>query len=85
MRHRGIEKDFAVEGSFDVTVDYKGKVAFITGAAHGFGEVFAREAVARGMKLALFDIGCQRLGKTYQRVKKSRGRGISYSGRYFYL
>jgi len=35
--------------------EFKDKVAFITGAAHGFGMKFAEEAASRGMKLALLD------------------------------
>lgn len=35
--------------------DFKNKVAFITGAAHGFGMKFAQEAAEKGMKLALLD------------------------------
>ncbi|WP_125703502.1 SDR family NAD(P)-dependent oxidoreductase [Lacticaseibacillus daqingensis] len=36
--------------------DFKDKVMFLTGAAHGFGRVIAQEAARRGMKLALLDI-----------------------------
>lgn len=36
--------------------EFAGKVALITGAAHGIGYSFALEAVRRGMKLALVDI-----------------------------
>ncbi|MFC6253805.1 SDR family NAD(P)-dependent oxidoreductase [Secundilactobacillus hailunensis] len=36
--------------------DFQGKVAFITGAASGFGKVLAKEAAKRGMKLTLVDI-----------------------------
>lgn len=35
--------------------DFKGKIALITGAAHGFGKTIAEEAARRGMKLALVD------------------------------
>lgn len=35
--------------------DFKDKVMFITGAAHGFGRVIAEEGAKRGMKLALVD------------------------------
>ena len=36
--------------------EFFGKVALITGAAHGIGYSFALEAASRGMKLALVDI-----------------------------
>lgn len=36
--------------------DFSGKVALITGAAHGIGYAFSLEAARRGMKLALIDI-----------------------------
>ncbi|MBW4803470.1 MULTISPECIES: SDR family NAD(P)-dependent oxidoreductase [Loigolactobacillus] len=35
--------------------EFKNKVMFLTGAAHGFGEVIAEEAAHRGMKMALAD------------------------------
>ncbi|WP_338199933.1 SDR family NAD(P)-dependent oxidoreductase [Lactobacillus rizhaonensis] len=56
---------------------FKDKVAFITGAAHGFGMKFAVEASARGMKLALLDQDekalttvCERLIQNGSSVKK---------------
>lgn len=36
--------------------DFKGKVAVITGAAHGIGHAVAKEAAMKGMKLVLADI-----------------------------
>lgn len=36
--------------------EFNGKVALITGAAHGIGYAFSKEAAERGMKLALVDI-----------------------------
>lgn len=44
--------------------DFKNKVMFLTGAAHGFGRVIAIEAAKRGMKLALFDIDEPALNET---------------------
>lgn len=41
--------------------EFKGKVALITGAAHGIGMAFAEEAAKRGMKLALVDIDAEAL------------------------
>ena len=36
--------------------EFNGKVALVTGAAHGIGHAFSKEAAERGMKLALVDI-----------------------------
>lgn len=36
--------------------DFTGRVALITGAAHGFGKEFVKEAAKRGMKIAALDI-----------------------------
>lgn len=36
--------------------EFSGKVALVTGAAHGIGYAFSKEAAERGMKLALVDI-----------------------------
>jgi len=41
--------------------EFAGKVALITGAAHGIGRSFAHEAARRGMKLALVDIDSEYL------------------------
>ncbi|MFC6164824.1 SDR family NAD(P)-dependent oxidoreductase [Lactiplantibacillus dongliensis] len=46
--------------------DFKNKVMFITGAAHGFGQVIAEEGAKRGMKLALVDMDEDALKDTYQ-------------------
>ncbi|MCI5775052.1 MAG: SDR family NAD(P)-dependent oxidoreductase [Aerococcus sp.] len=62
-RHRAIEKDFEPKDALSVTVDYTDKVAFITGAAHGFGYEFAKEAQRQHMKLALVDIDTEALEK----------------------
>ncbi|MFY9370660.1 MAG: SDR family NAD(P)-dependent oxidoreductase [bacterium] len=66
-RHRGIEADGELpEGEAGNSArDFKGQVALITGAAHGFGFAFAKEAAKRGMKLALVDI----MGKKLEEVK----------------
>ncbi len=44
--------------------DFKDKVMFISGAAHGFGRVIAIEAAKRGMKLAMIDIDAPALEET---------------------
>ena len=36
--------------------EFNGKVALVTGASHGIGDAFSKEAAERGMKLALVDI-----------------------------
>ena len=36
--------------------DFAGRVALITGAAHGFGKEFVKQAAQRGMKIAALDI-----------------------------
>jgi NAD(P)-dependent dehydrogenase (short-subunit alcohol dehydrogenase family) len=36
--------------------DFKGRTALITGAAHGFGKEFVKQAAQRGMKIAAVDI-----------------------------
>lgn len=41
--------------------EFNGKVALITGAAHGIGKSFAEEAARRGMKLVLVDIDAEAL------------------------
>ncbi|MCE2137893.1 SDR family NAD(P)-dependent oxidoreductase, partial [Streptococcus thermophilus] len=48
--------------------DFKDKVMFITGAAHGFGQVIAEGAADRGMKLTIVDIDEPALKKTYQHI-----------------
>ena len=56
----------------DPLLDFSGKVALITGAARGFGELLARELAARGAKLVLGDIK----GDAVQAVAESiRSRG----------
>jgi len=48
--------------------DFKDKVLFITGAAHGFGQVIAEGAADRGMKIVMVDIDEPALKETYQTV-----------------
>lgn len=48
--------------------EFKNKVMFITGAAHGFGQVIALEAARRGMKIALVDIDAKALKATYDQI-----------------
>lgn len=51
--------------------EFKNKVMFITGAAHGFGEVIAKAGAQRGMKLALVDIDGSALQNVAQSISKT--------------
>ncbi len=53
--------------------EFKDKVALITGAANGFGKVFAMEAVKRGMKVAIVDIDGDDLFGVTALLKKMGG------------
>jgi len=53
--------------------DFKNKVMFITGAAHGFGQVIAEGGAKRGMRLALVDIDGPALEKTYKTITDDLG------------
>ncbi|MFD1471709.1 SDR family NAD(P)-dependent oxidoreductase [Companilactobacillus mishanensis] len=48
--------------------EFKDKVMFITGAAHGFGTEIAKEGARRGMKLALVDIDEPALKRVYKEI-----------------
>lgn len=50
--------------------EFKGKTAVITGAGHGFGAEYAKEAARRGMKLVLGDIDEAALDDTVAAVKE---------------
>lgn len=60
--------------SIQSSTDLKGKVAVITGAASGIGLALALEAAARGMKVALADIGQDKLEAARQQVEQ---RGVA--------
>ena len=60
--------------------DFKGKVAFITGAASGFGKVIAQEASKRGMNMMLLDIDVGRLQDTIREVEANGSQVISVTG-----
>lgn len=51
--------------------DFNGKVAFITGAAHGFGKAIAKKAASLGMKLTLVDQDKEALSKVADELSKS--------------
>mgnify|MGYP003550588117 FL=1 len=51
--------------------DFNGKVAFITGAAHGFGKAIATKAASLGMKLTLVDQDKEVLSKVADGLSKS--------------
>ncbi|ETA73294.1 SDR family NAD(P)-dependent oxidoreductase [Ligilactobacillus equi] len=52
-------------------MEFEGKVALITGAAHGFGEAIATQAAAQKMKLALLDQDQEALGQVVKKLKQS--------------
>jgi NAD(P)-dependent dehydrogenase (short-subunit alcohol dehydrogenase family) len=54
-------------------MDYRGRVAVVTGAASGIGRGFAAEAGSRGMRVALADVDGARLDAT---VRGLRGAGV---------
>lgn len=56
--------------------DFKDKVMFITGAAHGFGQVIAEEGAKRGMKLAIIDIDGDALKETYKAVQDAGAEAL---------
>ncbi|AVK61565.1 short-chain dehydrogenase [Lactobacillus sp. CBA3605] len=56
--------------------DFKDKVMFITGAAHGFGQVIAEAGAKRGMRLAMVDIDEPALKITYQAVTDAGATAI---------
>lgn len=58
-------------------MEYKGKIAVITGAASGFGGEFAKQAAEKGMKLALADIDAPNLAKVENELKASGAEVIS--------
>jgi len=57
--------------------EFKDKVALITGAANGFGKIFAIEAVKRGMKVAVVDIDSDDLFGVTALLKKMGGEVLS--------
>ena len=51
--------------------EFKNKVAFITGSAHGFGKAIAQKAASRGMKLVLVDQDEEALNKVTDELSKT--------------
>ena len=49
--------------------EFKGKTAFITGAANGIGAEYSRECARRGMNVAMLDINKDSLTKTEDEIK----------------
>lgn len=60
--------------------DFKNKTALITGAASGFGKVFAQEAANRGMSVAIVDIDGEKLKDTEKNLKLSGADVLSITG-----
>lgn len=56
--------------------DFKGRVALITGAAHGFGREFVKQAAQRGMKIVAVDIVEDELAKTGEIAKECGAEDI---------
>ncbi|WDF83219.1 SDR family NAD(P)-dependent oxidoreductase [Lacticaseibacillus pabuli] len=59
---------------------FKGKTAFITGAASGFGKAFATEASHRGMNLALVDIDGKRLKEVAESLSNTGAEVLAITG-----
>lgn len=57
--------------------EFKGKTAVITGAAHGFGAEFAKEAAKRGMNLVLADIDKEALDAIVETVEAAGARTVA--------
>ena len=51
--------------------EFKNKVAFITGSAHGFGKAIAQKAASRSMKLVLVDQDEEALNKVTDELSKT--------------
>jgi NADP-dependent 3-hydroxy acid dehydrogenase YdfG len=58
-------------------MDYKGKVAVITGAANGIGRELAKQCAANGMKLSLGDIDAVNLAEVEKEMKATGTEVIS--------
>lgn len=60
--------------------EFKGKTAFITGAAHGFGREYALEAARRGMKVVLYDIDKAKMLETEAELKALGAETLAIHG-----
>ena len=59
--------------------DFAGKVALVTGAAHGIGYAYAEEAAKRGMKLALVDLETEGLKQAVKDFETLGAEVISFN------
>lgn len=60
--------------------EFKNKTALITGAANGFGSVFAKEAAQRGMNLSIVDIDDAKLTKVQAELQELGADVLAISG-----
>ena len=58
-------------------MDYKGKVAVITGAASGIGHELAKQCATRGMKLSLGDIDAANLAEVEKEIRSTGAEVIT--------
>jgi NAD(P)-dependent dehydrogenase (short-subunit alcohol dehydrogenase family) len=57
-------------------LDFKGKVAVITGGGSGFGAAFARQAHSLGMRIVLADVQADALGQQLQALREAGAEAI---------
>jgi len=61
----------------DPLLDFTNKVAVITGAAQGFGELLAKELASRGAKLVLGDVKVEDVQKVAADINAAGGKAIA--------
>jgi len=61
----------------DPLLDFRDKVALITGAAQGFGELLAKELAERGAKLVIGDIKADAVQQVADAIRASGGQAVA--------